>query len=299
MIAQRILSFFVIMGLGYAARKARVVDAAFSRRLSGFIMDFALPFAIVASLDRSIPRDALPELGFMLLLSIAVHGGMILFANFAFTRVPEAERRVLMFLTVFTNCAFMGFPITQTVLGAKGLMFASMYNLVFVLLVRSWGAAVFRPGAARLDIKGLLLNPINVAVAAGLAIWLAPWELPAFAREAIQLMSALQTPLSMFVVGAAIAGVPLRGMFRGRWLWLSVPLRLLVLPAALFGLFRIAGFTGTAPAVTVLLLAMPAGSLTVVQAELGGGDVEFASRTVFVSTVLSIFTIPIFATLVA
>ena len=235
----------------------------------------------------------------MLLLSIAVHGAAILFATLAFARVPLNERRVLMFTSVFTNCAFMGFPIVQSVFGNRGLMFATMYNLVFAALLPTWGASVFRNKAVPASFGKILVNPINAAVAAGLAIWLVPWELPAFARDAISLMSSLQTPLSMFVVGAAIAGVPLRGLFAGKYLWLATVLRLILLPAALYGLFRLTGYEGTAPAVTVLLVAMPAGSLTVVQAELGDGDVEFASRTVFVTTVLSILTIPAFAALIA
>jgi predicted permease len=60
-----------------------------------------------------------------------------------------------------------------------------------------------------------------------------------------------------------------------------------------------AGFNGTAPRIAMLLTAMPAGAQTVVMAEKMGEDSTFASEVVFVTTVLSIVSIPLFAGLVA
>ncbi|KKR23347.1 MAG: phosphoenolpyruvate carboxykinase (GTP), phosphoenolpyruvate carboxykinase (GTP) [Candidatus Peregrinibacteria bacterium GW2011_GWE2_39_6] len=104
-ILEKILSIFVIIAIGFAAKKVKAVDAAFLRGLSAFMMNIALPFAFIASLDRSIPKSVLPELGMMALWSIAIHGAAIGFATIAYRRFPEGQRKILSFITVFTNCA--------------------------------------------------------------------------------------------------------------------------------------------------------------------------------------------------
>jgi len=78
-----------------------------------------------------------------------------------------------------------------------------------------------------------------------------------------------------------------------------VAVRLAVIPLVVYGVMAAAGLNGTAPRIALLLTAMPAGAQTVVMAEKMGGDSTFASEVVFVTTVLSIVSIPLFAGLVA
>src|SRR3989339_1042498 len=206
-ILEKILSIFVIIAIGFAAKKVKAVDAAFLRGLSAFMMNIALPFAFIASLDRSIPKSVLPELGMMALWSIAIHGAAIGFASIAYRRFPEGQRKILSFITVFTNCAFMGLPVAQSVAGTKGVMFASIYNLMYGILIYTYGVSLFQEKSDPDKWRKVLLNPGIVAIFIGIVLWFLPFALPSFMLESMSLMAKLQTPLAMFVVGANIANI--------------------------------------------------------------------------------------------
>lgn len=299
MILEKILSIFVIMAIGFVARKVKAVDAGFLRGLAAFMINIALPFAFIAALDRSIPKSVLPELGLMALWSVAIHVGSILLASVLYRRFPENQRKILSFITVFTNCAFMGLPVAQGVAGTRGVMFASIFNLVYGILIYTYGVSLFQEKKEPGQWKKVLLNPGIIAIFIGIILWFLPFSLPAFLLESTSLMAKLQTPLAMFIVGANIANIPMARIVPGKTLLLAVAVRLVGIPLAVYGLIRLTGATGIAPQISLLMTAMPAGAQTVVMAEKMNGDSGFASEVVFATTILSIFTIPVFAGLVA
>lgn len=286
------------MAIGFIAKKVKAVDGPFLRGLSAFMMNIALPFAFIASLDRSIPRSALPELGVMALWSFGIHAVEIGFAAVAYRSFPENQRRVLSFATVFTNCTFMGLPIAQSVGGAKGLMFASIYNVAYTVLLYTYGVSLFQSKAEPGRWKEVVFNPGIIAIIIGLVLWLLPFSLPGFFLDSIGFMAKLQTPLAMFIVGANIANIKLDRISSWKALLSIVAVRLLAMPLAVYALMAATGLRGMAPGIALLLTAMPAGAQTVVIAEKMDGDSTFASEVVFVTTILSIVSIPLFAGLV-
>lgn len=295
MLLEKILAIFTIMAIGFIAKKAKAVDSGFLRQLSAFMLNIALPFAYVSSLDRGIPKTVLPELGIMALWAFAIHGAAIGFSAIIYRKFPARQRKVLSFATVFTNCAFMGLPVTMSVAGAKGVMFASIYNLAYGVLVYTYGVSLFQEDSAPGKWKAVLLNPGIIAIFIGIILWLLPFSLPVFLLDSMRLMAQLQTPLAMFIVGASIAGIRLKGCRFQKATLLAIVVRLLIMPLAVLGVIKLTGAAGLAPGIALLLTAMPAGAQTVVMAEKMNGDSAFASEVVFSTTLLSIATIPFFA----
>ncbi len=299
MVLEKILSIFVIMAIGFAAKKFKVVDAVFLRGLSSFMVNIALPFAFLVSLDRGIPKSVLPELGIMALWAFAIHGASIGLASFAYRRFPDNQRKVLSFITVFTNSAFMGLPVAQSIAGTKGMMFASIYNVAYMVLIYTYGLSLFQEKAEKGRLKKILLNPGIIAITIGIILWFLPFSLPNFLLESVGLMAKLQTPLAMFIVGANIANIRVERILPEKALLVAIAVRLVCIPLAVYGVIKLTGSTGLAPGIALIMTAMPAGAQTVVVAESVGADSSFASEVVFATTILSVFTIPIFASLMA
>ncbi|MFZ2635187.1 MAG: AEC family transporter [Rectinemataceae bacterium] len=314
MVTMRVVAVFLLMASGFVAKKAKVMDASFVRGLSSFLLSVALPATVISSFDRSISRSALPELGKMALIAIGIHVAGILFATLAYRKFPSPERKVLSYVTVFSNCGFMGFPVAESVFGKSGVMFTSMYLVIFTAFIWTYGLSLFAgsgggkdsqsedsPGAGKTmaGLRRVLLNPGTIGTLIGIVVWLLPFSLPVAVNEAINLMAGTTTPLSMVLVGATLADVPLRGLLSGKAVWIGSAMRLAVMPALFFGVIRLSGASGMAFDVALLLIAMPAAAQSVIFAARYGGDVALASRTVFVSTILSIVTIPFVASLVA
>lgn len=287
------------MVVGYAARKAKAIDHTLVRGLSGLILNVSIPFTIIASFDRSIPRSALPDLARVGLWTIAILGASILLAKLIYRRFPEDKRKVLSYVTVFSNCGFMGFPVIESAFGKIGVMYGSIYVIIFQTLVWTYGVSIYQGAAERGQLKKALLNMGNIAVLAGLGIWLLPFDLPGAVQTSIVTLSQLTTPLSMIVVGATLAEVPVRGLLSGAELWIGTAMRIVVIPAAVYGVMRVFGVVDLPAKIAAFLTAMPAAAQSVIFAERYGANTALASRTVFVSTVLSVVTLPVFAVLFA
>lgn len=295
----RVLSIFILVVVGFIARKTKILDSSLVKGLAGLILNIAIPFTIIASFDRSIPTSAMPDLLRMALWAIAIHAFGILGSSALYRRQPAAERKVLTYITVFSNCGFMGFPVTESVFGKIGVMYASIFVIIFQIFIWTYGIYLFSGQSGKDQMRHAILNPGNISVIIGLFLWLLPFSLPDALTTAIANLSNLTTPLSMIVVGATLAEVPIEGILKGKALWFGTAVRLIAMPLAVFGIMRILGFQDLPAKVAAFLTAMPAAAQTVIFAERYQADVSLASRIVFLTTVLSALTIPVFALFLA
>jgi hypothetical protein len=170
---------------------------------------------------------------------------------------------------------------------------------MYGILVYTYGVSLFEEKSDPDKLKKVLLNPGIIAIFIGIVLWFLPFSLPSFMLESMGLMAKLQTPLAMFIVGANIATIRLDKILAGKALLTAIAVRLIIIPFMVYGVIRLTGSSGIAQKIALLMTAMPAGAQTVVIAEKMGGDSGFASEIVFATTILSIFTIPIFAGLLA
>lgn len=294
-VISRVMAIFVLILVGYIARKAKVMDKALVKGLSGFILNVAIPFTVIASFDRSIPKSSLPDLLKTGFWAIVLHSLAIIVSSLVYKKLADPERKVLSYGTVFSNCGFMGFPVVASVYGKVGVMYASIYVVVFQTFIWTYGVALFSGNKAWGQLKKALLNPGIFAVVIGAVLWFLPFDLPSFMGDSIAFMSDLTTPLSMVVVGASLAEVPIKGLVKGWELWLGTGFRILVIPLAGLAILTVLGTNNLPARVAVFLTAMPVAAQSVMFAERYNADVGLASRLVFVTTVLSAFTIPLFA----
>lgn len=302
MILSRIISIFLLLIVGYAARKTKILDPAGIKAITNFVLSISIPFAIIASFDRSVPLSAAADLIKVALMAVGFNTLAILIAKLLFARVSGARRQILTYTTVFSNCGFMGFPVVESVFGRIGLMYASIFVVVFNIFVWTYGVALLSKGSDQSGgssrARDILLNPGNIAVVIGFIVWILPFALPESINYAISLISGSMTPLSMIIVGATLGGLSVKELIASRAAWVGTGMRLVIMPLIFFIVARIIGLDDQATRVTNLLVAMPAAAQTVIFAERYDTDASLASSIVFLSTILSAITIPLTAHLI-
>jgi len=303
MIASRIISIFLLLVVGYISRKAKVLDADGIRSISNFVLSVALPFTIISSFDRTIPLSAVSDLLKVALYAIEVHIIAILVSRLLFAKMPDGKRKILTYVTVFSNCGFIGFPIAQSVFGHIGIMYTSIYVMIFNVFSWTYGIALLSGnkggGKTPFRVKNVVFNPGNVAVVLGVIIWLLPFSLPETINYGILLVGNCTTPLSMIVVGATLAGLDLKSLFSGAEVWVGTLMRLIIMPIIIYFIMRVLKENNVSAKLTNLLVTMPAAAQVVIFAERYDTEVSLASSIVFVSTVLSAITIPLAARFIA
>ena len=145
-------------------------------------------------------------------------------------------------------------------------------------------------GLSRL--KGLVRNPSIWAVAAGMAVNFMGWTLWEPLEKAVSALGSCNTPLAMVLIGTVVASLR-REMVTDQSVWRFCLLRLALIPAAVILALWILGVRGTAAGVTATMSALPAGAMTVIFSKSYGQDDAFAAACVIVSTLVSVFTIPL------
>ena len=96
----------------------------------------------------------------------------------------------------------------------------------------------------------------------------------------------------MLVIGSILAGaehIDLKDLM----MWWYTLVRLVLIPLAVFAILSLLPIDPMVRGVMVLASGMPAGSTTAILAARYDGDAPFASCLVFVSTLLSLITLPV------
>lgn len=300
MTLSRVISIFLLLVVGFAAQKRKILDSNGIKTISNFVLRVFLPFTIISSFDKSIPFSAAGDLLKVAIFAIGVHALAIFISKLAYSRFPDPKRKILTYITVFSNCGFMGFPVAESVFGKIGLMYTSIYVMVFNIFVWTYGIGLLSEGKEKRNTwHSILLNPGNIAFAIGFVLWVLPFGLPETLNYAVLLLGNCTTPLSMIVVGATLANLGIKGLFSGTEVWIGSMMRLFIVPALVLMIFSLIGFRSNAAKVSNFLAAMPAAAQTVIFAERYDADVSLASRIVFISTVLSAITIPFASGIIA
>lgn len=97
----------------------------------------------------------------------------------------------------------------------------------------------------------------------------------------------------MIAIGAMLAESDIRRMFDRDVLYYCA-LRLAAYPLLILGVLRLLGVDSVLCSTMVLLSAMPMASTTAILADKYDCNPEIASQAIFVSTLLSIVTLPVF-----
>lgn len=185
-------------------------------------------------------------------------------------------------------------------LGAKGLLYAVLFSMPLNIMLYGFTPLLLgraEPVARRFD-KRMLLNVPFYATAAALGLLIGRVHLPEFISSLLTMLGALQTPLSMMIIGMILASARLADVMRGIKVYGYSAIRLALLPLLAFAALKALGMSGLLLSVPVLITAMPAAAMSVVLVQRSGLDSVYASRLVVVSTLISVISIPLMALLV-
>ncbi|MEO7719512.1 MAG: AEC family transporter [Capsulimonas sp.] len=295
---------FLLILLGYALKRVRVLHSAHAPVLNGLVVNATLPALIIHGLATA---PAIPARTFCIPLSIILTECVLMALILILGRVCRLTRPrlgALLLVGTFGNTGFLGYPITLALLPHQfpaAILLDQFGMSVPLNIVAALAGATL--GTARTDesprknLTRILMSPIFIALLVGLAAHFLPGSHAALATPVGQIVDKTlgylaqgTTPLVLLAVGLS-----LRPEAAGKsipTLLLSCALKLIISPLIMWPICRLFGLHGDLLAVGVLLAAMPASVMSSVYAAHHDMDGDYAVATVFVSTILSALTIP-------
>jgi len=310
-----ILAMFLVILVGWVARRRGYLTAETTGALSRFVVDLTMPALILTQMLKTVTLESLRQDWYLPLLGAAVLGlSFVVGWLTAPVLSDRGERNTFMFLVMVANWVYLPLPIVQALYGDRGVQLLLLSNLGAQLMLWTLGVWSLRGGRPDLSaLRELTRNPGLVATAAGIGIALVPGmsllaqtgaaggvplQVGRTLYTAMELVGGLTIPLSLVMTGAQLGELDLADHRPTRTLYGVLLARLALAPLLVVALgVCIAQLGAPIPLeprmVSYLIACMPVAISCSIFTERFGGSTSLAARTIFYSTLISIATVPL------
>lgn len=295
-VTAKVAVILIFIVLGYVTVKFGMFSQKGLGEITSFLLYVVTPCLIVDSF-LSAESGALDAWSLFLAVVLpAISMFMSIAGSYLLFKKEEPNRRkVLRFALIFCNVGFMGVPLVQGIVGAEGVLFSSFFIVVFNVI--SWTYGYTMMGGGKIRIKTLMMNPGVIGLVIGLPLYFFDVQLPELIASPVDMISAVNTPLAMIVVGGYIARVNWKEFISDIAVYKLAFLRLIVAPALYLVVALLVRPNETLLLSSVIQAATPVAANTVLFAVQFKNDAELASKSIAVTTALSVLTIPLFTIL--
>ena len=284
----------ILIIIGFGATKAGMITKNTRANMIDLVLYIILPCNIFSAFHKGTTPEILRQCFVTLLAAFGMQLLYIIINRVAYNKIPLERRIVFKYATIVNNAAFIGLPVIGTVFGPTGVLYGSVALIPMRVFMWTMGLALFTDMELKRRLKVLCTHPCIWAVILGLAYIFVPFELPVFLMDTIAAVSACTTVLPMLVIGSILSEVNPRDILDKDCLYYSL-FRLIIIPAIMLGALMLLRVDPLVTGVMVLLAAMPSSTTSVMLAEKYGRDSNFAAKTIIVSTILSIISLPFVA----
>lgn len=295
----QMLMLVIILVIGIVAYKTGVIDADGNKKITRLLLNITQPAMIIASAVRS--DLALSKMDTLEIFFCGCVMYVVLFALvYLLTPLFGKDRHaaVCRFLVVFGNVAFMGFPVISALYGSDAVLIAAIYVIPFNLLAYSVGILMLTGGkGGKIDWK-LVINPALVAAVLALLFVFFKVRLPNVLSEALNTVGSMTVPGAMLVIGVTLGSASVKSLFSDWHVYVVSIVRLLLAPLSVWLVCRFV-LTPLFPDIReyiemlIVLSAMPSATTTTMLCIEHDLNPQLASNSVFLTTVLSIVTVPL------
>lgn len=283
---------FIYVAVGIFCRKKQIISDQSLESFVDFMLTITLPCMIFNSFSIDLTWDRLPTVSMVLAVATGISVASYLLSKIIYNRFPAGEKIIMQYGTIVNNSGFAGLPLIASAFGSEMLFYASIFIIPNRITMWTAGISLFTKSPLQAKVKKILLNPCLISCELGILRMLFAWELPAPLQTALQNIGGCANSLSMIIVGVILANVNWRTVFQKSVFALAF-VRLIMLPLMALLVLRLLHISGPLMASIVLLVAMPVGTTSAVLAQKYGADTVYASKCVFVTTILSFITVPL------
>lgn len=289
-----VMPFLVYITFGYGIKTFGLADEAFLRRLNRLVFQAFFPVMMFYNLYHNEGTQL--HMGRLILTGMLGEVVLVVILVLIVPRLVKenAKRGVLIQAIYRSNFVLYAIPLTESVFGQSGVALTSMmvaivvpfYNVTAVIILE-----YFRGGKLNLGelVKKVMMNPMILGALAGGLFLLLGIRLPECVEKPISQLSALTTPLALFILGGT-----LRFSSMKKNLPLIMPavfMKLAAIPAIMVLISIAVKMEPLDRFVMLTMFATPTATASFPMAQSMDGDGELAGELVVCSTAVSVVTI--------
>lgn len=284
---------FGIFAIGYIGQKTLGFDIQTLSKMSLYLMSPFLAFDTFYTnkLTMDYVYLSIFVLGLCLVLVLFVY-----FLSF-FHKYPNQDRCAMILSSAFMNNGNYGTPVVLLVFGTAGLDTAVVLMVLQQLIMSTIGMYyAAKGGSEEGGFKTVMTRVIRMPVAygalLGAILQLKHISIPKELMTGIELVGNAAIPTIMIILGMQLALISFKNI-EYRKISYSLLLKLMVSPVIALGFTLILPVDDMTKQIMILVAAMPTAANTTLMAVQFNTRPEVVSSATFISTMLSIVTLPV------
>lgn len=286
---KQILIMFILIGIGFVLCKKKFISLTGSGEIGKILLNLVIPVVIINSFWVTKTPEKTMSLLHTAIVSVIVMAVSVIVSTLIFGK----KNGVACFSSAFSNAGFIGIPLVQAVVGSEAVSYISIMIVLVNLLQWTYGIYIMTGDINAMKPKTVLKNPVFLSVVIGLLFYFLAVPKITMAETLISSITAINTPLAMFVSGVYLAQSDLLSMLKKKDAWKVSIVRLAVIPVITIAVLKVIPFGSMDLRIAILLAAAcPVGSNVAIFAQQYSCSYTDAVEQVCMSTLLCLISIP-------
>lgn len=310
-VIEQMIIIFLLIFVGFVLHRTKILTDDASKVISVIILNVCNPALLISSSLESDSRISISELSTGTLFFILMYVVLIILSLIVpiILRIEKSKRYAYTMMTVFGNVGFIGIPLATEVLGVDSLIYVSICNLLFSLIIYTFGISVIQKAKKEQHSEVIMtkktgfhlpdwINIGTVVAILTIILYMTGATLPKLLNSTLSYAGRCTTFLSMIVLGVSVSTMNPKKVFTNFKLYIFIFLRLILIPVVMITVFKL--FTTDTLLINSLtiMLAISFANMPLMFAKAYGVNDEDISGGIILSTVLSLGTIPIVSAII-
>ncbi len=297
----QMLSMLLLLLTGVFCYRRKYVSATNTKPISNLIANIFNPAMVLSSVmgaDLIGPKLPMKSIWIIAVLMFAFHIVFSFLTKKVFSKDRD-EQINYQLMTVFTNFGYIGLPMVRSVFGPEKGVYVAVYILLFNLLVYTYGIALLqKEQKSFLSNLKQTLNIGTISSVLALLIFMLRVPVHPVLRQTVSYLGGVATPLALMSIGFSLGQMNLSEIFLEKKVYLFAGFKMLLLPVIEVMVLKQFNLPTDVLGVCGLMCAMPVGNLPTILAYQHGINADISSKSIVVTTIVSVLTIPLIAALI-
>ena len=292
------MTLCAIVIVGYGAGKLGYLGGDFDRQLSRLVINLTCPALILSSaMTGELPeREYILPLLLISVVTYAVLTGVAFVLPRYLTR-KKADEGAIGFALMFGNVGFMGYPVVASIFVHEAVFYAAVLNVVNTFAVFTIGTMLITGKSevedSRFQKKVLYSTPMLAAYLTMLIVIFRIDNIPAWICQPLTMIGNITVPAALLIIGSSMSNLPLRALMGNTTVYATTLFRLALLPIGIYYLCLLLGFSSFVVNINTVVIAMPVATYGTILCLKYHKDTTLMTEVTFITTLLSMLTIPL------
>lgn len=286
---QQYITITLLIMIGFFLARKHIFSPKTVGELAVFLLKGITPLIVFENMVLNPSNLELNDFLGLFLMSL-----MIVILGYGLSLLFKIKDPLKQFAIIFSNSGFVGIPLVTSFIGGQYVPYIIPFIIAQTLLVWTLGVLMISDSMQDVNLKNVLRNPAVFSFFISIGFILLKITVPESLSQTVKMLSSLNTPIAMIILGTYVAGIDMEMMTRFTELVFVSVMKLLIVPLVSLGVLKFLPISDVKVLLTLLIvIACPTGTTAAMFSQIYGKDPVFSASIVSVTTLLSLFTIPL------